>query len=142
MHYKISEAKEIPVTLTAMRACLAEGYPIIFGLKLTQNFFTPGPSGIIDTPDPDDPQSAEHGLHSMLIVGYSDSEERCVVVSLFHVLIACIPIPMCLLSWCLSDLSFATVGAPIGATKATAMFLIRMLPMRSLTFWVSMLSMA
>jgi hypothetical protein len=36
MHYKISEAKEVPPTLTAMRACLAEGFPIIFGLKLTK----------------------------------------------------------------------------------------------------------
>jgi hypothetical protein len=36
MHYKISEAKEIPTTVTAMKACLAEGFPIIFGLKLTK----------------------------------------------------------------------------------------------------------
>lgn len=36
MHYKISEAKEIPTSLPAMKACLAEGFPIIFGLKLTK----------------------------------------------------------------------------------------------------------
>jgi hypothetical protein len=36
MHYKISEAKEIPTSVTAMKACLAEGFPIIFGLKLTK----------------------------------------------------------------------------------------------------------
>ena len=34
--YKISEAKEIPVDLNAMKHCLADGYPIVFGLKLTQ----------------------------------------------------------------------------------------------------------
>ena len=27
------------------------------------------------TPDPDDPQSSEHGLHAMLIVGYSDRQK-------------------------------------------------------------------
>ena len=79
MRYKISEAKEIPTTLTAMKACLAEGFPIIFGLKLTQNFFRCGRSGLISTPDPRDPKSAEHGLHAMLIVGYSDAESRFIV---------------------------------------------------------------
>lgn len=74
MQYKISEAKEIPLDLVAMRACLAEGFPIIFGLKLTQRFFNPGPTGRISTPDPSDPKSAEHGLHAMLMVGYSDHE--------------------------------------------------------------------
>eukprot|EP00604_Paraphysomonas_vestita_P003228 CAMPEP_0174821738 /NCGR_PEP_ID=MMETSP1107-20130205/9234_1 /TAXON_ID=36770 /ORGANISM="Paraphysomonas vestita, Strain GFlagA" /LENGTH=387 /DNA_ID=CAMNT_0016039073 /DNA_START=108 /DNA_END=1271 /DNA_ORIENTATION=+ len=79
MRYKISEAKEIPATVEAMRACLAEGYPIIFGLKLTEKFFRCGRSGIITTPDPNDPKSAEHGLHAMLIVGYSDAESRFIV---------------------------------------------------------------
>jgi len=77
MNYKISEAKEIPCDLTAMRACIAEGFPIIFGLKLTQRFFNPGSSGRIATPDPADPKSAEHGLHAMLMVGYSDHERWC-----------------------------------------------------------------
>ena len=27
------------------------------------------------TPDPSDPQSSEHGLHAMLIVGYNDRQE-------------------------------------------------------------------
>ena len=31
--------------------------------------------GGISTPDPDDPQSSEHGLHAMLIVGYNDRQE-------------------------------------------------------------------
>jgi len=79
MRYKISQAKEIPANVESMRACLAEGYPIIFGLKLTQKFFKVGRSGIIETPDPNDPQSAEHGLHAMLIVGYSDTEARFIV---------------------------------------------------------------
>lgn len=40
MRYKISEAKEIPTTIEAMKACLAEGYPIIFGLKLTHTLWS------------------------------------------------------------------------------------------------------
>jgi hypothetical protein len=132
MHYKISEAKEIPVTLPAMRACLAEGYPIIFGLKLTKKFFNPGPSGFIDTPNPDDPQSAEHGLHAMLIVGYSDLEERCVSpVTIFICMPALIKMLLA------TDLSSAIVGVPTGLIKATATYPTRMLRMKSLTFWAS-----
>ena len=76
MHYKVSKAESVPVDVTAMKACLAAGFPILFGLKLTAKFFHPGSSGRIATPDPDDPKSASHGLHAMLLVGYSDAEER------------------------------------------------------------------
>jgi hypothetical protein len=47
MNYKISECVEVPVDVYAMKSCLAEGYPIIFGLKLTKRFFDPGPQGIL-----------------------------------------------------------------------------------------------
>jgi C1A family cysteine protease len=77
-NYKITEVKMIPTDLTAMKQCLAEGYPIVFGCKLTQPFFD-CPGGIVATPDPNDPQSAEHGRHAMLIVGYSDSNETFIV---------------------------------------------------------------
>ncbi len=56
MSYKISSAMKIPCEVEARQQCLAEGYPIIFGLKLTQKFFSPPPSGFIPTPDPNDPQ--------------------------------------------------------------------------------------
>jgi len=79
IQYKVTDAKKIPVDLDAMRGCLAEGYPIVFGLKLTQAFFSPPPSGRIKTPNPDDPQSAEHGLHAMLLVGYND-RKQCFIV--------------------------------------------------------------
>jgi len=79
MNYKISEAKEIPVHVESMKACLAEGYPIVFGLKLTQAFMRPPPSGHIQTPDPNDPKSASHGLHAMLMVGYSEKQQVFIV---------------------------------------------------------------
>jgi len=79
VQFKISESKKVPVDLDAMRECLAEGMPIIFGLKLTAQFFRPLPGGGIQTPDPNDPQSSEHGLHAMLIVGYNDRQEVFIV---------------------------------------------------------------
>eukprot|EP00931_Biecheleriopsis_adriatica_P027223 TRINITY_DN16406_c0_g1_i4.p1 TRINITY_DN16406_c0_g1~~TRINITY_DN16406_c0_g1_i4.p1 ORF type:complete len:386 (+),score=70.81 TRINITY_DN16406_c0_g1_i4:48-1205(+) len=79
MRYKISESREIPCDIGSMRQCLAEGHPIIFGLKLTARFFRPSPGGFINTPDPSDPQSAEHGLHAMLLVGYNDRQQVFIV---------------------------------------------------------------
>lgn len=58
--------------------CL-QGYPFVFGLKLTARFFRPGSRGVIATPNLDDPQSASHGLHAMLCVGYSNADQ-CFIV--------------------------------------------------------------
>ena len=69
----------IPLNLNKMRQCLSDGYPIVFGLKLTQQFFFPPYDGFIPTPDPNDPQSAEHGLHATLIVGYNDRQRVFIV---------------------------------------------------------------
>lgn len=74
-NFKVTEACSVPVNLEDMKKVLADGYPIITGLKLTKRFFSPGPSGKIDKPDRSDPQSSNHGLHAMLIVGYSDANK-------------------------------------------------------------------
>eukprot|EP00288_Rhodomonas_lens_P019130 CAMPEP_0177715812 /NCGR_PEP_ID=MMETSP0484_2-20121128/14190_1 /TAXON_ID=354590 /ORGANISM="Rhodomonas lens, Strain RHODO" /LENGTH=398 /DNA_ID=CAMNT_0019227829 /DNA_START=38 /DNA_END=1234 /DNA_ORIENTATION=+ len=79
MAYKISEAVKVPAEVEATKACLAEGYPIVFGLKLTAQFFRPPPSGFVPTPNPDDPKSAEHGLHAMLLVGYCERQQVFIV---------------------------------------------------------------
>jgi len=77
MDYKVSDAVSIPVDVEAMKSCLAEGYPIVFGLKLTAQFFEPLEGGYVPVPDP--PQSAEHGLHAMLIVGYNERQQLFIV---------------------------------------------------------------
>lgn len=77
-NYKITEVKMIPTDAFAMKQCLAEGYPIVFGCKLTKPFFN-CPNGVVTTPNPDDPQSAEHGRHAMLIVGYSEHDQTFIV---------------------------------------------------------------
>ena len=77
--YKVSDAQRVPVDLDMMRQCLAEGHPIVFGLQLTERFFRPSSSGFIPTPNRDDPQSARHGLHAMLAVGYNDRKQVFIV---------------------------------------------------------------
>jgi len=77
--YKIADSQKIDLNLTVMKQCLAKGNPIIFGLKLTAKFFDPHPCGFIQTPDPSNPKSAEHGLHAMLLVGYNDRQQVFIV---------------------------------------------------------------
>ncbi|CAE7431312.1 unnamed protein product [Symbiodinium natans] len=79
LRYKIASSQKVAVDLDAMRAALSAGNPIVFGLKLTSHFFRPLPGGFIPTPDPSDPQSSEHGLHAMLLVGYNDRQQVFIV---------------------------------------------------------------
>jgi len=79
LRYKIASSQKVPVDLDCMREALSSGHPIVFGLKLTAQFFRPLPGGFIPTPDASDPQSAEHGLHAMLLVGYNDRQQVFIV---------------------------------------------------------------
>mmetsp|Transcript_49727 Transcript_49727/g.116923 ORF Transcript_49727/g.116923 Transcript_49727/m.116923 type:complete len:413 (+) Transcript_49727:55-1293(+) len=79
LRHKIASSRKVPVDLDFMREALCSGHPIVFGLKLTAQFFRPLPGGFIPTPDPSDPQSAEHGLHAMLLVGYNDRQQVFIV---------------------------------------------------------------
>jgi len=77
--YRVAGAMRVPIDETSMKSCLADGYPIIFGLKLTEAFFRTGRSGTIRTPDVSDPRSAQHGLHAMLLVGYNERKRVFIV---------------------------------------------------------------
>ncbi|EKX46300.1 hypothetical protein GUITHDRAFT_107910 [Guillardia theta CCMP2712] len=59
--------------------CLSDGFPIVFGLKLTESFMKPAKNGYVPKPDPNDPDASEHGAHALLLVGYSDPDQ-CFIV--------------------------------------------------------------
>lgn len=52
-----------------IKACLAEGYPIVFGTLVYDSFMSPGPSGLI--PVPNRKTERIRGGHGMLFVGYT-----------------------------------------------------------------------
>lgn len=79
LDYKIRDSVRVPVNEHAMKACLAEGYPLIFGLRLTKRFFQTDAAGAVETPDAGDAQATRHGLHCMLAVGYNDAQRRFIV---------------------------------------------------------------
>ena len=66
------------VSLGEMRACLAEGYPFVFGFSVYEGFETAGVarSGVHNMPRPGERQL---GGHAVCAVGYDDKERRLLV---------------------------------------------------------------
>lgn len=77
--FMLEAAERVPVDLDAMRACLAEGYPFAFGLKLFRTFDRAGRHGVVPRPGSGALGRRSHGRHAMLAVGYSDSQQVFVV---------------------------------------------------------------
>ena len=75
--YRVTNTMHIPAHLNAMKSCLADGYPFVFGLKLFNSFFKPAvlKKGRVPIPGRHEPQSAAHGWHAMVAVGYSDRSQ-------------------------------------------------------------------
>ncbi|MBM0743837.1 C1 family peptidase [Phormidium sp. CLA17] len=78
-NFLVQEAQEIECDLTAMKSCLAEGFPFAFGLKLFHSFDKAEKRGIVPIPDSSEQGRAEHGWHAMLCVGYSDQSQAFIV---------------------------------------------------------------
>jgi hypothetical protein len=71
----------LPRTLFAMKHCLAEGYPFVFGLELFEQFIPVGQKhGYVAMPDLETESIAEsHGRHAMVCVGYKESAQVFIV---------------------------------------------------------------
>ena len=69
----------VPVNLIAWKTCLAEGYPIVFGISLYESFDKHPKKGVVPMPTPNEVSRAAHGGHAMLCVGYSDTDKVFIV---------------------------------------------------------------
>lgn len=67
--YKIDQFLKVTPNLDNMLSCLSDGYPFVFGLKITDSFKQL--EGIISTPSSDEIRSDIHGSHGMICVGYN-----------------------------------------------------------------------
>lgn len=81
-NHKAYAGTYIDIDLTKMKACLAQGYPFVFGLKTFESFRKVSNAGMVPNPryyneDPNDEDS--HGSHAMLCVGYSEADEFFIV---------------------------------------------------------------
>ncbi len=66
------------LTLDEMRACLAEGYPFVFGFMVYESFQTQkvAKTGTVPMPKP---KEQALGRHAVLAVGYDDAKKRFIV---------------------------------------------------------------
>lgn len=79
--YRIKQAVELEANLDEMKACLAEGYPFVFGLQLFQSFSEAELNGgFVTTPNPQyESQAQVHGWHALLAAGYDDRKQFFIV---------------------------------------------------------------
>ncbi len=60
-HHKITQAFRIDINLYEMKACLAQGFPFAFGLKLYSSFDQAAHTGIAPMPNVRDNGRQSHG---------------------------------------------------------------------------------
>jgi len=77
--FLVEDMALVPLELDAWKACLAEGYPIIFGISLYKSFDSHRKKGLVPLPSENEVSRAEHGGHAMLCVGYSDKDKVFIV---------------------------------------------------------------
>lgn len=77
--YRIKEVCRVLVDINEMKACLAEGFPFVFGLQIFQSF-SQANSNRGRVPKPSiEKENGERGWHAMLAVGYSN-DLNCFIV--------------------------------------------------------------
>jgi len=77
--FLIEEYAVVPTELFAWKHCLAEGYPIVFGLELYNSFDQQRKPGLVPEPTPNEESREEHAGHAMVCVGYSDTDQVFIV---------------------------------------------------------------
>jgi C1A family cysteine protease len=77
MNHQITSYRRI-ITLDEMRACLAEGFPFVFGFTVYESFESQAvaKTGVVNMPKKDEQTM---GGHAVLAVGYDDAKERFMV---------------------------------------------------------------
>lgn len=80
LEFQWETPEKVPIDIYAMKHCLAEGYPFVFGLTLFKSFDYAKSKGRVPMPELNsDEGREEHGKHAMLCVGYKDSAEVFIV---------------------------------------------------------------
>jgi len=77
--FLIEDTELVPTDLDAWKTALAEGHPIIFGVKLFGSFDKQKKAGLVPVPSPSEAGRESHGGHAMLCVGYSDPDQVFIV---------------------------------------------------------------
>lgn len=78
--FRVEEVMSIQNSLSEMKACLAQGYPFVFGIETFESFHNTGQNGFVSIPNPQiESRNKNHGWHAMLAAGYDDAKQ-CFIV--------------------------------------------------------------
>lgn len=77
--FVVEDMKRVRTKIDLWKQALAEGYPIIFALKLYNSFDKHKKRGLVPVPGKREAGREEHGGHAMLCVGYSDPDRVFIV---------------------------------------------------------------
>lgn len=76
---RIEKVAKLHLDEYEIKSALAEGLPVIVGVKIFKSFFDAMNSGIVPTPESAEMESGDFGFHPMIIVGYSEKEKHFLV---------------------------------------------------------------
>jgi hypothetical protein len=68
--FRLKDWWSVPVERHAIEACLAGGFPIVFGTRVTESFMKIGRDGMVPMPGANDRDDDKHGRHALLLCGY------------------------------------------------------------------------
>ncbi|WP_338733455.1 C1 family peptidase [Mangrovimonas cancribranchiae] len=74
-HQVVEKAYRVNITEKDFKHAIANGHPIIIGLKLFKSFYPKDKTGLVPFPSKDEASFENHGNHAMLIVGYNEEEK-------------------------------------------------------------------
>ncbi|CAF1397886.1 unnamed protein product, partial [Didymodactylos carnosus] len=81
--HKIGSAMKLKTDLNEIKICLAQGFPVVFGLRTLPSFHKAFGTGILKVPTDEEIAAAKNkneiSGHAMLIVGYSDKSKSFIV---------------------------------------------------------------
>lgn len=70
--HRVLDWWHVPIDGDALRGCLAAGFPVTFGTRVTESFVKTPTSGMCGMPSGADDK--KHGRHALLLVGYDDAK--------------------------------------------------------------------
>lgn len=74
-HQLVNKACRINITEKDFKHAIANGHPVIIGLKIFESFYPQDDSGIIPFPSNNEAESEQYGNHALLVVGYNEEEK-------------------------------------------------------------------
>jgi hypothetical protein len=79
VNFLIEDTQLVQTNLNDWKMCLAEGYPVIFAIKLFDSFDKQRKKGLVPLPTSSEKNRESHSGHSMLCVGYSEADKLFIV---------------------------------------------------------------